>query len=216
VRVISELDSLVARVVAAHGCNNMGTPRSVKKKAKENNEPTCMTRVHSSAKEGNSSACTTPNIHTNTIGIVILLSRRTPKEIIEKLSKWAAEKELRNHKHTQATEFRVQIFGHTDFPAGINPYKAVLDMSTCVMVTADSVSMCSEAVASSRPVHVGCVHKTAGKLALLHSLMQIACGTYTREYCADVGSVMVPARDTCDTAKVACMIMTLIEQRMGL
>jgi mitochondrial fission protein ELM1 len=143
------------------------------------------------------------------VGVVILLSRRTPKHVIARLSEWAAHTEKSRHNT------RVQIFGHTDFPGGINPYKAVLDMSTCVIVTADSVSMCTEAVAAERHVCVACVHKATGKLALMHRLMALVCGTHSRVGLAELSlHDLESACNPRDTEKVTHMLMDRIEHRL--
>jgi mitochondrial fission protein ELM1 len=148
--------------------------------------------------------------HCISVGVVILLSRRTPNHVISRLSECAAHAEKKNGHNTW-----VQIFGHTDFPGGINPYKAVLDLSSCIIVTADSVSMCTEAVAAERHVCVACVHKATGKLALMHRLMALVCGTRARAGFTELSlHDLESVRDPKDTEKVACMLMERIEHRM--
>lgn len=55
---------------------------------------------------------------------------------------------------------------------GPNPYLAMLGSADHILVTADSVSMATEAAATGRPVHILPVDGDAGKLAAFHAALQ--------------------------------------------
>src|SRR6202030_2551541 len=57
---------------------------------------------------------------------------------------------------------------------GDNPYYAYLAIADAVLVTADSVSMISEAAATGRPVHILGLAGTGGKFARFHEAMRRA------------------------------------------
>lgn len=59
---------------------------------------------------------------------------------------------------------------------GVNPYFAMLAGADHIFVTADSVSMATEAAATGKPIHVLAVDGPAGKLARFHdSLRRRGC-----------------------------------------
>ena len=58
--------------------------------------------------------------------------------------------------------------------AGDNPYFGVLGLADAVLVTADSVSMVSEAAASGKPVHIVDLDGGSAKFARFHSAMRTA------------------------------------------
>ena len=57
---------------------------------------------------------------------------------------------------------------------GDNPYFAYLALADAVLVTADSVSMISEAAATGKPVHVLDLDGGSAKFSRFHQLMQHA------------------------------------------
>ena len=60
-----------------------------------------------------------------------------------------------------------------------NPYPGVLDHSTAVVVTADSVNMTSEACFSGKPVYRYDFREEAGRIGLFHRILEE--GGYTRD-----------------------------------
>lgn len=56
--------------------------------------------------------------------------------------------------------------------AGPNPYFAMLSVADHILVTADSVSMATEAAATGAPVHVVAVDGDPGKLGAFHAALQ--------------------------------------------
>ncbi len=75
--------------------------------------------------------------------LLITTSRRTPKNSIE-----ALENQLESRP-----DINYYIYDyHND--KGSNPYLALLDLSEKLVVTGDSVSMCSEAVHTGKPVYI--------------------------------------------------------------
>jgi uncharacterized protein len=96
----------------------------------------------------------------------------------------------------------------TDLPVyiwdgkGENPYFGMLGIADAILVTADSVSMVSEAAASGKPVHVIALDGGSRKFARFHAAMQDA--GITRRFAGTVETWTYPALD--DTARAAAEI----------
>lgn len=86
--------------------------------------------------------------------------------------------------------------------AGDNPYFGMLGLADAVIVTADSVSMVSEAAATGKPVHVVELDGGSRKFAQFHDAMREA--GVTRPFRGDIEAWRYPPLD--DTARAAAEI----------
>ncbi|MDR0406986.1 MAG: mitochondrial fission ELM1 family protein [Holosporales bacterium] len=86
-------------------------------------------------------------------GILVLPSRRTPPWLIQELEQCAQETNIIIKKGNGA----------------FNPYTSVLAASDALLVTADSVSMISEACATRKPVYIFPLSGFSKKLSALHA-----------------------------------------------
>jgi uncharacterized protein len=97
--------------------------------------------------------------------------------------------------------------------AGDNPYFAYLALADALLVTADSVSMISEAAATGKPVHILDLDGGNAKFARFHQLMRQA--GITRPFAGHLESWSYPIPD--DTARAGsalrALIMTRFDQR---
>ncbi len=97
--------------------------------------------------------------------------------------------------------------------AGDNPYFAYLGLADAFLVTADLVSMISEAAATGKPVHTLDLDGGNAKFARFHQLMQQA--GVTRPFAGRIESWSYPVPD--DTARageaVRGLVLTRLDQR---
>jgi mitochondrial fission protein ELM1 len=97
---------------------------------------------------------TLKELHTAGWSVVVLPSRRTPAWLVQELDKCAAS----------------HAFIIVDKGTGaFNPYISVLAASDALLVTADSISMISEACATQKPVYVFPLAGFSRKLSVLHA-----------------------------------------------
>jgi uncharacterized protein len=94
---------------------------------------------------------------------------------------------------------------------GDNPYYAYLGLADAFMVTADSVSMISEAAATGRPVHILELDGGNAKFARFHQLMRQA--GITRPFSGRIESWSYPIPD--DTARAGAVLRKLILVHFG-
>jgi mitochondrial fission protein ELM1 len=94
---------------------------------------------------------------------------------------------------------------------GDNPYFAYLALADAVLVTADSVSMISEAAATGKPVHVLDLDGGDAKFRRFHATMRAA--GVTRPFTGRIESWSYPIRD--DTARAGAALRTLVLTRIG-
>ena len=98
---------------------------------------------------------------------------------------------------------------------GDNPYFAYLALADAFLVTADSVSMISEAAATGKPVHILGLDGGNAKFSRFHAAMQAA--GVTRPFAGRIESWSYPILD--DTARAGAALRTLllsrIEQRVS-
>jgi mitochondrial fission protein ELM1 len=94
---------------------------------------------------------------------------------------------------------------------GDNPYYAYLAVADAFLVTADSVSMVSEAAATGKPVHVIELDGGDAKFARFHRTMRDA--GITRRFAGRVESWSYTLRD--DTAHAGAAVRTLVLDRLG-
>ena len=94
---------------------------------------------------------------------------------------------------------------------GANPYLAYLALADAFMVTADSVSMISEAAATGNPVHILDLDGGNAKFARFHTAMQAA--GITRPFCGRIESWRYPIPD--DTARAGAALRALVLKRLG-
>ena len=94
---------------------------------------------------------------------------------------------------------------------GANPYFAYLALADAFMVTADSVSMISEAAATGKPVHILDLDGGNAKFARFHAAMQEA--GVTRPFSGRIESWSYPIPD--DTARAGAALRELVLQRIG-
>jgi mitochondrial fission protein ELM1 len=94
--------------------------------------------------------------------------------------------------------------------SGENPYLAYLALADALLVTADSISMISEAAATGKPVHI--LHLDGGnaKFARFHASMQAA--GITRPFIGRVESWSYPIPD--DTARAGAAVRALVLSRV--
>jgi uncharacterized protein len=93
--------------------------------------------------------------------------------------------------------------------AGENPYYAYLALADALLVTADSISMISEAAATGKPVHVLGLDGGNAKLARFHRAMQEA--GITRPFSGRIESWSYPVPD--DTARAGAALRALAMSR---
>ena len=89
---------------------------------------------------------------------------------------------------------------------GENPYFAYLALADAFLVTADSVSMISEAAATGKPVHILSLDGGNAKFARFHAAMQAA--GITRPFAGSIESWSYPIPD--DTARAGAALRTLV------
>jgi uncharacterized protein len=99
--------------------------------------------------------------------------------------------------------------------SGENPYFAYLALADAFLVTADSVSMISEAAATGKPVHILGLDGGNAKFSRFHAAMQAA--GVTRPFVGRIESWSYPVLD--DTARAGAALRALflnrIEQRVS-
>lgn len=94
---------------------------------------------------------------------------------------------------------------------GENPYFAYLALADALLVTADSVSMISEAVATGKPVHILDLDGGNAKFARFHAGMRAA--GMTRPFAGRIESWSYPIQD--DTAHAGATLRGLVLARIG-
>jgi len=94
--------------------------------------------------------------------------------------------------------------------AGENPYFAFLALADAFLVTADSVSMISEAAATGKPVHVLGLNGGNAKFVRFHAVMQAA--GVTRPFAGEIESWSYPIPD--DTARAGAAVRALVMSRI--
>jgi uncharacterized protein len=94
---------------------------------------------------------------------------------------------------------------------GENPYFAYLALADAFMVTADSVSMISEAAATGNPVHTLDLDGGNAKFARFHATMQAA--GITRPFSGQIESWSYPIPD--DTARAGAALRELVLKKLG-
>ena len=92
---------------------------------------------------------------------------------------------------------------------GENPYFAYLGLADAFMVTANSVSMISEAAATGNPVHILDLDGGSAKFARFHAAMQAA--GITRPFSGRIESWRYPIPD--DTARAGAALRELVLKR---
>lgn len=95
--------------------------------------------------------------------------------------------------------------------AGDNPYFGLLGLADAVLVTADSVSMVSEAAATGKPVHVIDLDGGSAKFARFHAAMRAA--GVTRPFAGTIEDWRYAPPD--DTARAAAEIRRLLATRLA-
>ena len=93
---------------------------------------------------------------------------------------------------------------------GENPYYAYLGVADAFMVTADSVSMISEAAATGKPVHILELDGGNAKFARFHQLMRQA--GVTRPFSGRIESWSYSIPD--DTARAGAILRKLVSDRL--
>jgi uncharacterized protein len=94
--------------------------------------------------------------------------------------------------------------------SGDNPYFGMLGLADAVLVTADSVSMVSEAAASGKPVHIVDLDGGSAKFARFHAAMRDA--GITRPFGGSIEAWRYPPPD--DTARASEEIRRRLERRL--
>jgi hypothetical protein len=94
---------------------------------------------------------------------------------------------------------------------GANPYFAYLALADAFIVTADSVSMISEASATGNPVHILDLDGGNAKFARFHAAMQAA--GITRPFSGRIESWRYPIPD--DTARAGAALRELVLRRLS-
>src|SRR6516165_9207009 len=95
--------------------------------------------------------------------------------------------------------------------SGDNPYFAYLALADAILVTADSVSMISEAAATGKPVYVLNLDGGNAKFERFHAMMRAA--GITRPFTGRIESWSYPIRD--DTARAGATLRALVLTRIG-
>jgi uncharacterized protein len=95
--------------------------------------------------------------------------------------------------------------------SGDNPYFGMLGLADAIIVTADSVSMVSEAAATGKPVHVVALEGGSAKFARFHRAMAEA--GITRPFHGEIGQWSYAAPD--DNARAAGVIRERLASRLA-
>jgi mitochondrial fission protein ELM1 len=95
--------------------------------------------------------------------------------------------------------------------SGDNPYFAYLGYADALCVTADSVSMISEAAATGKPVHILALDGGGRKFARFHAAMQEA--GITRPWAGRIENWSYPVPD--DTARAGARLRQIVLERRG-
>jgi hypothetical protein len=95
--------------------------------------------------------------------------------------------------------------------SGENPYFAFLALADAFMVTADSVSMISEAAATGKPVHILDLDGGNPKFARFHAAMRAA--GITRPFVGRIEAWSYPIPD--DTARAGAAVQALVMSRLA-
>jgi mitochondrial fission protein ELM1 len=95
--------------------------------------------------------------------------------------------------------------------SGDNPYFGMLGLADAIVVTADSVSMVSEAAATGKPVHVAMLAGGSAKFAQFHAAMRAA--GITRPFRGEIERWSYAAPD--DTARAAEAIHDRLARRLA-
>ncbi|MGH7060291.1 MAG: mitochondrial fission ELM1 family protein, partial [Stellaceae bacterium] len=95
--------------------------------------------------------------------------------------------------------------------AGDNPYYAYLALADAVLVTADSVSMVSEAAATGKPVHIIELAGGNAKFTRFHDAMRAA--GITRPFAGEIETWSYPVPD--DTRRAGEALRALVLSRTG-
>jgi uncharacterized protein len=93
---------------------------------------------------------------------------------------------------------------------GENPYYAYLAIADALLVTADSVSMVSEAAATGKPVHIIGLDGGDAKFARFHQTMRAA--GITRRFAGEIERWAYPPPD--DTARAGALLRELLATRL--
>jgi mitochondrial fission protein ELM1 len=93
---------------------------------------------------------------------------------------------------------------------GDNPYFGYLALANAFLVTADSVSMISEAAATGKPIHIFDLDGGNAKFARFHELMRRA--GITRPFAGRIESWSYPIPD--DTARAGAAVRALVLNRL--
>jgi uncharacterized protein len=99
--------------------------------------------------------------------------------------------------------------------SGDNPYFAYLALADAFLVTADSVSMISEAAATGKPVHILDVDGGNAKFARFHRLMRQAGITRPFTGRVEAWSYPIPEDTACAGAAVRALVLDRLGQRSG-
>ena len=94
---------------------------------------------------------------------------------------------------------------------GDNPYYAYLAIADALLVTADSVSMVSEAAATGKPVHILELDGGDAKFARFHAAMREA--GITRSFAGRIERWTYAPPD--DTARAGAALRDLVLSRLG-
>jgi mitochondrial fission protein ELM1 len=94
---------------------------------------------------------------------------------------------------------------------GDNPYFGLLAHADAILVTADSVSMVSEAAATGKPVHIIALDGGSAKFARFHGLMRDA--GVSRPFAGEIETWCYPPLD--DTGRAAAAIRRRLAERLG-
>ncbi len=94
--------------------------------------------------------------------------------------------------------------------SGENPYFAYLALADALLVTADSVSMISEAAATGKPVHILDLDGGNAKFARFHLAMRAA--GITRPFTGHIESWSYPVPD--DTVRAGAALRALVLSRL--
>jgi uncharacterized protein len=95
--------------------------------------------------------------------------------------------------------------------SGDNPYFAYLALADALLVTADSVSMISEAAATGQPVHILDLDGGNAKFERFHAIMRAA--GITRPFAGRIESWPYPIQD--DTARAGATLRRLVLARIS-
>ena len=149
----------------------------------------------------------------NGFSILISLSRRSPSGLLNEVMRW------KDYIVNNDRSVSVFVWDPAVQTKPLNPYQAMLFIADLIVVTADSVGMCSEACSTGKPVVVLLSDRCIGKLRFFHdSLRHFGYTTCLEEHSPLPCFPICPVKVLDDTGTVSRLLLPRIlehQDRIG-